>query len=239
MILNKFHMKYTPFLIAALLFMAAMPVDNPQDGWISLHDGKTTKGWHSYGKSSAGEAWDVQDGALHLKPARMNGYQTQGGGDLVTDAAYENFELKLEWKISKDGNSGIIFYVQDDKTKYQETWMTGIETQVLDIVGNEDSKSFKHDVADLYDLVPCTSHPARPFGEWNRVRMKSLNGKLEIYLNDTLVLSTTLWDDAWKKLVRESKFKDMPGFGSFRKGHIALQDHGAEVWYRNIMIKPL
>ena len=69
--------------------------------------------------------------------------------------------------------------------------------------------------------------------------MKSLNGKLEIYLNDTLVLSTTLWDDAWKKLVRESKFKDMPGFGSFRKGHIALQDHGAEVWYRNIMIKPL
>jgi hypothetical protein len=232
-------MKYVMFLWVAILTMAAQSSNDVQDGWQSLHDGKTTKGWHSYGRSTAGDAWDVQDGALHLKPAKRNGYQTLGGGDLVTDAAYDNFELKLEWKISKDGNSGIIFYVQDNKAQYPETWMTGIETQVLDIIGNEDSKSFKHDVADLYDLVPCTAHPAKPYGAWNTVRLKSLNGKLEIYLNDALVLTTTLWDPAWQKLVRESKFKDMPGFGSFRKGHIALQDHGAEVWYRNIMIRPL
>lgn len=232
-------MKHTTILITAFLLMASQPEGHAQDGWISLHDGNTTKGWHSYGMTTAGAAWDVQEGALHLKPAGLSGYQTRGGGDLVSDKAYENFELKLEWKISKDGNSGIIFYVQDDRSKYKETWMTGIETQVLDILGNEDSKSFKHDVADLYDLIPCTSHPAKPFGQWNRVRMKSLNGKLEIYLNDTLVLNTTLWDEAWNKLVRESKFKNMPGFGTFRKGHIALQDHGAEVWYRNIMIKPL
>ncbi len=227
------------FALLSFVLLTGGHSTRAQDKWVPLFDGSTTKGWHSYGKELAGDAWNVHEGALHLKKAAKNSYQTRGGGDLVTNASYENFELKLEWKISKDGNSGIIFYVQDDPVKYSETWKTGIETQVLDIIGNEDSKSYKHDVGDLYDLVPCTSNPARPYGEWNRVRIKSLRGNLEIYLNDMKVISTTLWDDHWKELIKNSKFKDMPGFGSFTRGNIALQDHGAEVWYRNIMIRIL
>ena len=231
------------FILAGILILTSFKEssqgEDPQGEWIQLFDGKTTKGWHSYGKKAAGDAWNVQDNALHLIQGEKDNYQTRNGGDLVTNDAFDNFELKLDWKISKNGNSGIIFYVKDDPEAYKETWQTGIETQVLDISGNEDSKSFKHDVADLYDLVPSSSNAAKPFGEWNRVRIKSKNGNLEIWLNDVRVIATTLWDDHWRELVKSSKFKDMPGFGIFKEGHIALQDHGAEVWYKNIVIRKL
>ena len=218
-----------------------MSACSQNDGdWIPLFDGSTLQGWHSYGKSVPGAAWTVQDSAIHLVPNRLTGgYQTNDGGDLVTEMEFEDFELKLEWKIAKNGNSGIIFYVQEDPALYPETWFTGIETQVLDITGNEDANSPKHQIADLYDLVAATSHPGKPFGEWNKVRIKSQHGKLDIWLNDTRVIETTLWDQQWKELSAKSKFHEMPDFGMFKKGRIALQDHGDEVWYRNIMIRKL
>src|SRR5689334_9530857 len=91
-------------------------------GWVSLFDGKTTKGWHSYGKTAAGEAWKVADGALYLDASKKADWQSKSGGDLVSDGEYENFHLKLDWKISKNGNSGIIFWVQDDPSKYKYVW---------------------------------------------------------------------------------------------------------------------
>jgi len=220
------------------LLLASAAVFGQQEKWIPLFDGKTTAGWHTYGKKGVGRSWAVDEQSFHLLPTGLDGYQTRDGGDLVTDEEFTNFELTLEWKISKGGNSGIIFYVHE-APQYKETWNTGIETQVLDIVSNEDSKSFKHDIADIYDLIPGTSHPGKPYGEWNKVRIKSDQGKLDIFLNDVLVIHTVLWDDHWRSLIAQSKFKDMPGFGTFKKGRIALQDHGAEVWYRHIMLRKL
>lgn len=91
----------------------------------------------------------------------------------------------------------------------------------------------------MYDLISCSTLSVKPVGEWNDVEIKSSNGKLDLLLNGTNVVSTNLWDDSWKKLVAGSKFKEWPDFGTFKKGHIALQDHDYMVWFKNIMIKEL
>ncbi len=207
-------------------------------GWVSLFDGKTTAGWHSYGKTAAGDAWKVADGVLFLDTAKKEGWQTTGG-DICTADEYENFHLKLEWKIAPKGNSGIIFYIHEDTAKYDYVWKTGPEMQVLDNDGHDDGKIIKHHAGDLYDLISCSKETVKPVGEWNQVEIISLNGKLDFILNGTNVVSTTMWDDNWKKLIAGSKFKDMPDFGTYKKGRIALQDHGNMVSYRNIRIKKL
>jgi hypothetical protein len=208
-------------------------------GWISLSGGDSIKGWHSYGKPVAGKAWNIDSGSIHLQAGTKNGYQTNQGGDLVTNDSFSNFHLKLEWKISKKANSGIILYVWEDTSRYKETWNTGMEMQVCDKDSNEDAHSPKHEAGELYDLIPASTRAAKGYGEWNKVEVISDKGKLSFYLNDVNIINTNLWDDKWKQLIASSKFKDMPGFGTFTTGHIALQDHGEEVWYRNIMIKKL
>jgi hypothetical protein len=208
------------------------------DGWISLFDGTTTKGWHKYGGGAVGSGWKIQDGSIFLDTTvEVNG--KRDGGDIVTDEEFENFDLKLEWKIAKNGNSGIMFCVHEDTTKYKYPFETGPEMQVLDNEGHPDGKIKKHRAGDLYDLVSCSKETVKPVGEWNQVEIKLLNGKLDFYLNGENVVSTTMWDDNWDKLVAGSKFKTMPGFATFKKGHIDLQDHDCMVWFRNIMIKKL
>lgn len=204
--------------------------------WVSLFDGKTTNGWHTYGKNSAGEAWIVSDGALHLDAGNKDGK----GGDLVSDASFgSNFHLKLEWKIAKNGNSGIMFFVQDDPAKYKYVWHTGPEMQVLDNDGHPDGKIKKHRAGNLYDLIEGKEGAVLPVGQWNLAEIISYNGKLDFFLNGVNVVSTTYGDADWKALITGSKFKDKPDFGRVFSGHIALQDHGDKVWYRNIMIKKL
>lgn len=209
------------------------------NGWTSLFDGKTTKGWHKYGGDPVGAAWKVANGNLYLDTSTKAGWQTANGGDIVTDGEYENFDLKLEWKISKGGNSGIMFNVHEDSVKYKYPWNTGPEMQVLDNDLNEDGKIHKHHAGDLYDLIACKKETVKAVGEWNQVEIKILNGKLDLFLNGENVVSTTMWDDNWNKLVAGSKFSSMPGFGTFKKGRISLQDHGFMVSFRNIMIKQL
>lgn len=208
-------------------------------GWVSLFDGKTLAGWHNYGKTTIGEAWKVADGTLYLDTTKKAGWQTAQGGDIVSTEEYDNFDLKLEWKIAPGGNSGIIFYVHEDSTKYKYVWNTGPEMQVLDNDLHSDGKIPKHRAGDLYDLISSSSEPVKKPGEWNEAEIISKDGKLDFFLNGTNVVSTTLWDDAWKKLVAGSKFKEWLDFGTYKKGHIALQDHGNTVWYRNIKIKRL
>ncbi len=209
-----------------------------QDGWITLFDGTSTKGWHSYGHSSVGDIWQIQDGALYADTTKkVKG--SHGNNDLVTDDEYENYDLKLEWKISPNGNSGIIFNIKEDTTLYKNTYNTGLEMQVLDNNGHPDAKIIKHRAGDLYDLISSSKETVKPVGEWNQAEIVVKDGKLDLFLNGTNVVSTTLWDDNWKKLVAGSKFKNMPGFGTFKKGKIALQEHNNAVWYRNIQIKKL
>jgi len=213
------------------------------DEWIPLFDGKTTKGWHSYGKATAGKAWKAENGALRLDAASKKDWQVAEGGDLVTDEEFENFHLKLEWKVAPKANSGIIFFVHEDTSKYRYTWHTGPEMQVLDNGeagrdGHPDAKITSHRAGDLYDLI-VSKEAVKPVGEWNQIELVANKGKLDFYMNGQHTLSTTMWDDNWNALVAKSKFKAMKGFGTFRKGRIGLQDHGDDVWFRNIVIKRL
>jgi hypothetical protein len=202
------------------------------DGWISLFDGKTTNGWHTYNKDKAGSAWKAEDGALHL----TNGKEERG--DIVTSKEFSNFDLKLEWKISPKGNSGVMFYVKEDP-KFEEPFYTGPEMQVLDNDGHPDGKIHKHRAGDLYDLIACSKETVKPLGEWNQVEIIANHGDLKLFMNGYNVVHTTMWDDAWKKMVAASKFKEWPEFATFTSGRIDLQDHGDEVWFRNIKIKEL
>jgi len=187
---------------------ATTPVSDT--AWVSLFDGSTLNGWHSYGKSEAGKAWIADSGAIKLNASAKKDYQTKGGGDLVTNDEFENFDLKLEWKISKNGNSGIIFYINEDTAKYKESWNTGLEMQVLDNDGHSDGKIPKHRAANLYDLIAASPENVKSPGEWNQVEIIANKGKLELYQNGLKVVSTTLWDNSWKEMMAASKFKDMP-----------------------------
>jgi hypothetical protein len=221
-------------IITTVVLFTFLQTVNAQKGFKPIFDGKTTTGWHTYGKTSASAGWKVDEGILHFDPeAAKNGE----GGDLVTNAEYENFHLKLDWKVAPNANSGIIFYVNDNPDEYKNTFETGLEMQVLDNEGHPDGKITKHRAGDLYDLIKSKSEPVKPVGEWNTAEIISKNGKLTFVLNGVIIVETTLWDDNFKALVAGSKFAAWPGFGTFRKGNIALQDHGNSVWYRNIYIK--
>lgn len=207
-----------------------------KDGWQLLFDGKTTKGWHSYGQTKVAETWKIQDGALALTP------QKEEGGDLTTDQEFTNYHLKLDWKISEKGNSGVIFYVHEDP-KFHYSWNTGMEMQVLDNgtptrPGHPDGKLYTHRAGDLYDLL-ASKEAVKPVGEWNTAEIVANHGKLDFYMNGQHTLSTTMWNENWKQMIAISKFKDMPGFGTYKSGKICLQDHGNQVWFRNIKIQKL
>jgi hypothetical protein len=213
-------------------------IQSSTQDWQPLFDGKTTAGWHTYGKQGIGKAWKVEDGVLRFDAAAKKEAQAEGG-DIVTDKEYENFHLKLDWKIAPNGNSGVIFFINEDAAKYEYPWQTGMEMQVLDNAGHPDAKIIKHRAGDLYDLISVSTETVKPANEWNTAEIIADRGSLRFVLNGTETVNTTLWNDEWKAMIAGSKFKSMPGFGTFKKGKIALQDHGDNVWYRNIMIKEL
>ena len=209
-------------------------VDND---WIELFNGQDLNGWKGYGKDAPGDAWKVVDGVIHFD-ANAKKNDGASGGDLVTQDSFGDFHLKLEWKISENGNSGIMFYVQDNG-EYNAPYHTGPEYQLLDNDGHPDGKITSHRTADLYDLIVSSSEPVKPVGEWNETEIISKDGKLEFYLNGVNTVTTTMWDEQWDQMVAGSKFKDMPGFGKYQEGRIVLQDHNDDVWFRNIQIKKL
>jgi hypothetical protein len=198
-------------------------------GWTSLSGGNTIRNWHTYGRKTAGAAWNIDSGSIHLNAGAKNGYQTLGGGDLVSNDTFSNFDLKLEWKIVRKANSGIMIFVQEDTRRYKETWNTGPEIQVCDMDSNEDAHSFKHEAGDLYDLIPSRTMAAKPAMEWNQVEIVSNNQRLDLYLNEVHIISSGLWNETWKKLLASSKFKDMPGFRFFIQVIWLLQDHGGSM----------
>lgn len=219
--------------------VSALTEEEQKDGWISLFDGQTTKGWHKYGGKPVGSSWKVVDGTLHLDASEKDNWQIRDGGDIVSDDEYDNFHFKLEWKIDTCGNSGVIIYIHEDSVKYKWPWMTGPEMQVLDNKCHPDSKIIKHRAGDLYDLISCSTETVKPAGEWNVAKIVTNKGHYEFWLNGVKTVEFTMHTPEWDQLVAGSKFKDMPDFGKFTKGRISLQDHGDQVWFRNIKIKEL
>ncbi|SDC61077.1 protein of unknown function [Algoriphagus faecimaris] len=209
-----------------------------QEEWISLFDGKSFDGWHKYGGGEVGKAWKIENGELYLDAANKDGWQTGDGGDIVTDEEFENFHLKYEWKIAPNGNSGVIFLVHESD-EYDYPWQTGPEMQVLDNEGHPDAEIISHRAGDLYDLIVSSEETVKPAGEWNLAEIIANNGNLQLRLNDVTIVETTMWTPEWEELIANSKFKDMPGFGKYKKGKISLQDHGDLVHFRNIVLKKL
>jgi len=203
-----------------------------------LFDGTSKKGWHVFNNKSDGSAWEIADGTLHLNPKQKRDWQTVGGGDMVTEKEFDNFHLQLEWKLDTGGNSGIIFHV-NEHPRFEHTWHTGPEMQILDNAMHPDAKNSKHKAGDLYDLISSSPETVKPAKEWNQVEIISNKSSLEFRLNGYSILKSVLWDDNWKKLVAESKFRQWPEFATYKSGRLALQDHGDRVWYRNIRIRDL
>ncbi|GAB5552827.1 MAG: DUF1080 domain-containing protein [Saprospiraceae bacterium] len=210
------------------------------DGWKLLFNGENLNGWRNFNKETIGSNWVIDDGAIHLNAdAKGTDAWVDGqGGDIIYDGEFENYEFQLEWKIGDCGNSGIIYLAQEGEA-YDHPWRTGLEMQVLDDKCHPDNKLPNHRAGSLYDLIECSEVTVKPAGEWNKIRIIINNGELEHWQNGVKVVSTTLWTPEWEAMLANSKFKDFPGYGTFKKGKISLQDHTDPVWFRNIKIKKI
>lgn len=232
---------FTAFIFSATLICAQKPNTltrrEERQGWKLLFDGKTTQGWHTYLRDTVGSKWQVVNESIVFDTSKPR----NGGGDIVTNEEFENFELHLEWKISKGGNSGIIFDIQEDK-KYPATYVTGPEMQVLDNIDASDNKKQNHLAGCLYDLAgdSTVSKPHAP-GEWNQVIILQNKGHLTLTLNGIKTYDGIIGSDAWNTLIAGSKFngKAYADFAKVAKGKIALQQHPGSSEWRNIKIRIL
>lgn len=241
-------MKHIRILSAALLiFLAAntfaqKPQDNSltkdeaKSGWTLIFDGKNTYHWRGYTKPAFPEkGWEVVAGILHCMP---NG----GGGDIIFDKKLTNFELSLSWKISEGGNSGIFIYGKE--VEGTPIYHSAPEYQLLDDARHPDAKAGKdgnHKSGSLYDMIPAKPQNAKAAGQWNDAKIVAKNGQIEFWQNGVKVVEFQMGNDSWKKLCADSKFKDWTDFvnNPVKDGYIGLQDHGNEIWFKNIKLKVL
>jgi hypothetical protein len=211
-----------------------------KEGWVLLFDGKTTTGWRGYDLPAfPAKGWEVTDGTLHVIGSSRG--EAGGGGDLLYDKKFSNFTLSLEWKVSEGGNSGIFYLAQE--VPGEPVWKNAPEMQILDNERHPDANlgvNGNRAAGSLYDLIPGDKSVVKPAGEWNKVEIMVYKGTVVHYVNGKAVLEYHLWTDDWKKMVANSKFKDYPMFyDPAQSGFIVLQDHGDDVWFRNIMIKEM
>jgi hypothetical protein len=208
-----------------------------QEGWILLFNGKDLKGWHSYLLSKPGKAWQVKDGAIELNKNDESVYEDFA--DLTSDAEFENFDLKLQFKTDTCANSGVMFYVHESP-EYKNTWETGPEMQIDDVICGPDHLSKMNRMGTLYDLFAVDSEYVKEANTWYEFEIKADKGHLQLFENGHKVVDTYMWNDHWEELIAAVKFKDMPGFGTFKKGHIAFQGtENGKIWFRNIRIRTL
>jgi Domain of Unknown Function (DUF1080) len=201
-------------------------------GWKLLFDGKSTKGWRGYQAKTTPTAWVVQDGVLAFDKK-----EGATGGDLMTVAQYESFELTIDWRLTEEGgNSGIMYHVQESE-KYP--WQTGPEVQILDNAKHRDGKNVLTSAGSCYGLYAPSKDVTRPVGEWNTARLVINGPSVEHWLNGEKIVTYEKGSADWDEKVAASKFKAFPNFGKATKGHIDLQDHGNRVEFRNIKLRVL
>ena len=198
-------------------------------GWQPLLQDTSASAWRGFKSQTLPAGWQVVDGALT---------RVAPGGDIITREQYQNFELELEWKVAPGGNSGVFFHVVEDSAT-QYIWQTGPEMQVLDNERHADGKIPETSAASNFALHAPTRNVTLPAGQWNRARVVVNGSHVEHWLNGEKVVEYELLSDDWKRRVQNSKFKQMPHYGLARSGHIALQDHGDWVAFRNIRIRRL
>jgi hypothetical protein len=216
-----------------------------RDGWRLLWDGKTTAGWrsarHPYFPKSG---WVIEDGVLRVVASggKEGGVGGEVGGDIITTDKYSNFDLKADFKITPGCNSGIKIFVDPEINKGPGSSI-GLEYQILDDARHPDAKLGRdgdRTLGALYDLYPpAPDKPVNPIGEWNHAEIISSGPHVEHWLNGRKILEYTRFTPEFRERVKESKFVKWPGFGELKEGYILLQDHGDEVFFRNIKIRVL
>lgn len=206
-----------------------------KDGWQLLFDGKTLDGWRTF-KNMEGSSWQALDGTICSMKHEGN-----KNPDLISNAMYESFELQVDWKISPEGNSGILYHVTED---YNNTFDSGPEYQLIDDEGfPEHIEDWQKTGANYAMNVPMVKAYKKP-GEWNHTLIIVNKGHVEHWLNGKKVVEYEMWSDAWKKAKEEGKWKDHPGYGAAKQGHIAFQASHSNVQntgvcFKNIKIKIL
>jgi hypothetical protein len=205
--------------------------------WQSLFNGKDLKGWHSFQEDKPGKAWQVQNGMIFLNKNSKS--VEKDYADLITNEEFENFDLKMQWRMEPCANSGVMFYV-NESSQYKNTFESGPEMQIADLACNDDGRILKCRAGDLYDLISADTEWVKQAPRWNEYEIVANNGHLTFFMNGHKTVETNMWDDHWNEMIVNSKFKEWPGFGTFRKGHISLQGtENGKLWYRNIKIKKL
>ncbi len=242
--IHREHCTLRAFLLVVLILVVlgcdspvttdAEPVDESyatDDAWQSLFDGESLDGWRGFRLAGLPAGWSVESGVIHFAPPEEG-----ERADLITEEQYQNFELSLEWAVSAGANSGIFFHVDEDHGRSYET---GPEVQILHNAGHHDGEQAITSAGSNYALHSPGEDITRPVGEFNEARLLVDGDRVTQWLNGTKQVEYTLWDDDWKALVAASKFASMPDYGLKRTGHIALQDHGDEIWFRNLKIRRL
>lgn len=205
---------------AAMAERAAAP-------WTTLFDGSSTAAWRGYQMDTFPAGWRIEDGAL---------VRAAEAGDIITREQFGDFELELEWRVTPGGNSGIMYRVTEADSA---TYRTGPEYQVLDDAAHRDGLNRLTAAGSAYGLYAAPAGIVKPAGDWNQTRIVARGAHIEHWLNGTKVVEYELWSPDWESKVKASKFVEWPGYGRSPQGHIALQDHGDRVEYRNVRIREL
>lgn len=241
----KVHALILTSLLAGSVSHAGEPAANtltPEEkrqGFALLFDGKATLQWRGFNQTEMPAAgWKVQEGTLTYDPVCST---CEKPGDIITKQQFENFELRLDWKISPKANSGIKYLVNEELVKTGHAGL-GFEMQILDNEEHPDAKlgvAGNRTAGGLYDLIAPSTPAASPVGQWNQVRLVVNGAHIEHWLNGKLVVQFERGCQMMQALISYSKYKDKPGFGQAAKGHILLQEHGDKVWFRNIRVRTL
>jgi 3-keto-disaccharide hydrolase len=212
-------------LVVAAILVAGVTTSEQATGWRPLFDGRTTGGWRGFRQPQMPAGWQVVDGALT---------RVDRATDIVTVEEFADFELTLEWKVPRNGNSGIFYRVVEDD---DVMWHVAPEFQLIDNAYDKEPLKPVQLAGANYDLHPPSRDVTRPAGSWNDARVLARGAHVEHWLNGVKVVDYQLWSDDWERRVRGSKFKDYPRYGRARRGHIGLQDHDDRIAFRNIRIR--
>jgi hypothetical protein len=225
----------------------ALSAAEQRDGWCLLFDGETFDGWRGLGYDSVPAAhWKIDNGTIRKIPSgqvpRMSDGQPATGGDLMTKETFADFELTWEWKITAAGNSGLKYNVSEEisMAAAPNHAALGFEYQLLDDSLHEDNKVPSHRAGALYDLIaPNSNKKLRPVGEWNSSKLVFRGNHGEHWLNGREVVDFDLGTPLMDSVLAASKYRSIRNFAQRRAGHIVLQDHGDEVYFRSIKIRIL